>query len=148
MTASAATNHPLAPDICALHARMPARKDVHETGHENTKSHPCVAPTYCQTKPIVGRHLCTFLSQGRRINAVILEQDDLLPSSSFTTLCFLLLQRCLGSSHANLQPSAPLIGVSIKNCPKICFSSALNVFAIKSRCGELKEQFSGLNKIT
>lgn len=111
-------------------------------------SHPCVDPTYCQTKPIAGRHPSTFLSQGRWISAAILEQDHLLPNSSFTTLCFLLLRCCLGSSHTNLQPSALLIGVSIKNCPKICFSSALNVFAIKSRCGELKEQFSGLNKMT
>lgn len=64
------------------------------------------------------------------------------------TPCFPPLRRCLGSSHANLQPSAPLTGVSIKRGPKTCFCSALNVFAIRSRCGELKEQFSGLNKLT
>lgn len=70
------------------------------------------------------------------------------PQQLFPNSGFLLLRCRLCSSHLNLQPSAPLIGVSIKSCPKICFSSALNVFPIKSRCEKLKEQFSGLNKMT
>lgn len=155
MTASTVTSHPLAPLTRSVY-HTPQRQ--HTGCGDRAREEPpmrtpegtvtCVlAPRGCQTKPVVGRPLGTFLSQKSRANG-ILEQNNLLPCSSFLSLHFLLLRYCLCSSHLNLQPSAPSIGVSIKNGPQTCFSSALNVFPIKSRWGELKEQFSGRNKMT
>lgn len=155
MTASTVTSHPLAPltRLCITHAHAStqgrgdrAREEPPMRTPEGTVT--CVlAPRCWQTKPVVGRPLGTFLSQKSCING-ILEPNNLLPCSSTLSLHFLLLQHCLCSSYLNLQPSAPSIGVSIKNGPKTCFSSALNVFPIKSRWGKLKEQFSGRNKMT
>lgn len=139
--------------VCVSHTPTPAhrmwRPGTGGTSHETTRRHGylCVGSRCCQTKPVVGRPLGTFVSQKSRING-ILEQNNLPPCSSFLSLHFLLLRYCLCSSHLNLHPSAPSIGVSIKNGPQTCFSSALNVFPIKSRWGELKEQFSGRNKMT
>lgn len=139
--------------VCVSHTPAPAHRMWRPGTGEPPMRTPegtvtCVlAPRGCQTKPVVGRPLGTFLSQKSRANG-ILEQNNLLPCSSFLSLHFLLLRCCLCSSHLNLQPSAPSIGVSIKNGPQTCFSSALNVFPIKSRWGELKEQFSGRNKMT
>lgn len=119
------------------------------TAHEHTQrpSYPCADSTCCQTRFAVSRHLACFPlpKQPNKCNPWTgrSHSQQLLPN-----FCFLLSRCCVCSSHLNLQPSAPLLGMSVKNCPKICFSSALNVFPIKSRCEKLKEQFSGLNKMT
>lgn len=140
-------------NVCVWHVQLPVhstcKPNPRGTIRENIKmpSVPWAGAPCRWTRHEVGGHLATFLSQSNQVNG-ILEQGALLPSHSFLIPGFLLLRCCLCSSHLNLQPSAPLIGVSIKSCPKICFSSALNVFPIKSRCEKLKDQFSGPNKMT
>lgn len=155
MTASAVTSHPLSAleRLCRTRPHASARAHTlthaHTHGSVKTQKGPVIgsrAPSF-RTEPVVGRHLGALLSQGSRIINGLLGRDSLAPGSVLLrpVPC---TSRTASSPTALEQPSAPLIGASVKNGPKMCFSSAPNVFAIESRCGELKEWFSGWNEMT
>lgn len=145
------TNHPPAPPrcLCITHTQLPAH-----TGMGSGRSHrhartrlSRVDSAYPGARPAWGGQTARFLCPSHQIEVPLMRG---LPSSPFLNPCAPLSEMPSrpGSSHLNLRPSARFVGVSIKNCPEMCFSSALNVFPIRSRCAEPKERFSGLDEMT